>query len=50
MEKEIQINTFEDLEAFMIPQKSTLETERIIKSFVTRNPHKLLKHLESLNC
>ncbi|MGB5667638.1 MAG: exonuclease domain-containing protein, partial [Maribacter sp.] len=45
MEKEIQINTFEDLEAFMIPQKSTLETERIIKSFVTRNPHKLLKHL-----
>jgi len=50
LEKETQINNFEDLEAFIIPQKSTMETERIIQSFVTRNPHKLLKHLEFLNC
>jgi DNA polymerase III subunit epsilon len=40
IEKEIQINKFEDLETFIIPQKNTLETERIIQSFVARNPHK----------
>lgn len=47
MDKETQINTFDDLEAFLIPQKNTLESERIIQSFITRNPHKLQKHIEA---
>jgi len=46
IDKESQINTFEDLETFLIPQKNTLETERIIQSFITRNPHKVQKHFE----
>lgn len=41
IDKEVQINTDEDLEAYLVPQENTLETERIIKSFITRNPHKL---------
>ena len=41
MDKDIQIATTEDLEAFLIPQKSTLESERIVKSYLTRNPQKL---------
>jgi DNA polymerase-3 subunit epsilon len=47
MDKETQINTFDDLEAFLIPQKNTLESERIIQSFITRNPDKLQKHIEA---
>lgn len=43
IEKEIQISKFEELETFIIPQKNTLETERIIQSFVARNPHKALQ-------
>ena len=49
LEKETQINNFEDLEAFIIPQKSTMETERIIQSFVAKNPHKIQKNLEASN-
>ncbi len=49
MDKETQINGFEDLEAFLIPQKNTLEADRIIQSFITRNPHKLQKHIESFS-
>ncbi|MBD1259411.1 GIY-YIG nuclease family protein [Maribacter polysiphoniae] len=41
VDKDIQIATTEDLEAFLIPQKSTLESERIVKSYLTRNPQKL---------
>ncbi|EAR02047.1 exonuclease domain-containing protein [Maribacter sp. HTCC2170] len=48
IDKEVQINTNEDLEAYLIPQKNTLETERIIKSFVTRNPNKLQEGVEEL--
>ena len=40
MDNSIQINSFEDLEAFVIPQKNTLETERIIQSFIVKNPSK----------
>lgn len=41
VDKDTQIATTEDLEAFLIPQKSTLESERIVKSYITRNPQKL---------
>ena len=41
VDKDIQISTVEDLEAYLIPQKNTLETERIIQSYLTRNPHKV---------
>lgn len=40
IEKESKIRSYEDLEAFIIPQKNTLETERILKSYLTKNPNK----------
>ncbi|MCP4977209.1 MAG: GIY-YIG nuclease family protein [Maribacter sp.] len=46
LDKEVQINTNEDLETYLIPQKNTLETERIIQSFMTRNPHKVQNQFE----
>ncbi len=41
VDKDTQISTIDDLEAYLIPQKNTLETERIIQSYLTRNPHKV---------
>ena len=45
--KDIQVNTSEDLEAFLIPQNNTLETERIVQSYLTRNPEKAKQLLPS---
>jgi DNA polymerase-3 subunit epsilon len=47
VDKDIQISTVEDLEAYLIPQKNTLETERIIQSYLTRNPHKVQQFTEA---
>ena len=33
---EIEINSIEDIEAFIIPQKNTPETQRILGSYLTR--------------
>ncbi|MGB7395437.1 MAG: exonuclease domain-containing protein [Pricia sp.] len=38
VEKEMGLGSLADVEAFLIPQKNTLETERIIKSHLNRNP------------
>ena len=43
VDKDAQVNSIEDLEAFLQPQKNTLETERILQSYLTRNPHKVRK-------
>ncbi|MDE3741648.1 exonuclease domain-containing protein [Maribacter polysaccharolyticus] len=40
VDKDIQITTLEDMENHLIPQKNTLESERIITSYITRNPQK----------
>lgn len=36
--KEIAVKKLEDLEVFMLPQKNTLETQRIVENYVRRNP------------
>lgn len=36
IEKNTNLGSFADLEAFVVPQKNTLETERIIKSYLNR--------------
>ncbi len=36
------ISSFEDFMAFLIPQKNTMETERIIKSYLVKHPRNLL--------
>jgi DNA polymerase-3 subunit epsilon len=40
IDKETQINSFEELEPHVLSQKNTLETERIVQSYLTRNPKK----------
>ncbi len=40
IEKEVGLHSYADLEAFVIPQKNTVETESIIKSYLNRNPDK----------
>ncbi|MDT7827802.1 exonuclease domain-containing protein [Pricia sp. S334] len=40
VEKEVELRSYADLEAFIVPQKNTVETESIIKSYLTRNPNK----------
>jgi len=37
VEKEFNMKTSEDFEAFLIPQPNTLETESIIKSYISKN-------------
>lgn len=36
--KEISVQKLEDLEVFILPQKNTLETQRIVESYVRKNP------------
>ncbi len=40
IEKEARLKSFPDLETFLIPQKNTVETESIIKSYLNRNSEK----------
>ncbi len=40
IEKKIQIQSEGDLEAYLMPQKNTLETQRIVKSYLDRNEHR----------
>ena len=37
--KEFSIEHIEDLETFIIPQKNTLETQRIVESYMRKNPN-----------
>ena len=37
--KETPIEHMEDLESFIIPQKNTLETQRIVESYIRKNPN-----------
>ena len=37
--KETPIEHIEDLESFIIPQKNTLETQRIVESYMRKNPN-----------
>jgi DNA polymerase-3 subunit epsilon len=39
--KETPIEHIEDLESFIIPQKNTLETQRIVESYIRKNPNAL---------
>lgn len=41
IEKENPINSFDDLEAFLVRQKNTLETQRIVQSYLLKNPEKV---------
>ena len=41
IERETQIRSYNDLEAFTNPRKNTVETEGIIRSYLTRNPEKM---------
>lgn len=45
VEKEAGLGSYADLEAFIVPQKNTLETESIIKSYLNRNPDKKIMSL-----
>ena len=38
IDKEVSLDSYADLEAFIIPRNNTIETESIIKSYLTRNP------------
>lgn len=40
VEKQVPIKSYADLEAFTILRKNTVETESIIRSYLTRNPEK----------
>ncbi len=40
IEKESTIDSFVDLEAFLVRQKNTLETQRIVQSYLLKNPEK----------
>ncbi|SDM19271.1 exonuclease domain-containing protein [Kriegella aquimaris] len=46
VDKETPINTLTDLEAFVIEQKNTLETQRIVQSYLFKNPQKVWKGQE----
>jgi len=46
IEKEIELNSYADVEAFVIPQKSTVETESIIKSYLNGNSGKKIRVLD----
>ena len=41
IEKEINVASPEDFEAFLIPQPNTLETESIIRSYLNKNRNKI---------
>jgi len=41
VEKKYDIKSTEDLETFLIPQKNTLETERILRSYLNKKERKL---------
>ncbi|HZJ19887.1 MAG TPA: exonuclease domain-containing protein [Pricia sp.] len=45
IEKEAELHSYVDLVAFVIPQKNTVETESIIKSYRNRNPGKKIMKL-----
>jgi len=38
IEQGTDINSLEDLMAFLVPQKNTMETERIVKSYLLKHP------------
>jgi len=42
VKKEFNISSEEDLDAFLIPQPNTLETESILKSYVNKNPRRVI--------
>ena len=46
VDKETPINTLTDLEAFVNKQKNTLETQRIVQSYLFKNPQKIWKGQE----
>ncbi|PWL38099.1 DNA polymerase III subunit epsilon [Flagellimonas aquimarina] len=37
IDQELEISTIEDIEAFIVPQKNTIETERILNSYILKN-------------
>lgn len=39
--KGVEIKSNEDLESFLIPQKNTIETERILRSYLNKNEEKI---------
>ncbi|MFS4448427.1 exonuclease domain-containing protein [Maribacter sp. 2307UL18-2] len=40
IEKEHSVSSFEDFDAFLVRQKNTLETQRIVQSYLIKNPEK----------
>lgn len=40
IEKEHSVSCFEDVEAFLVRQKNTVETQRIVQSYLIKNPEK----------
>ncbi len=46
VEKDFEIKSKSDLEAFLVPQKNTLETARIVRSYLAKNDGKLNVFLE----
>lgn len=47
VEKEFPIRCYADLAAFSIPKRNTIETESIIRSYLTRNPEKKQLSIEA---
>ena len=42
VEKDISIHTLEELNAFLLPQKNTIDAQNIIKSYLDRNSEKIV--------
>lgn len=42
IDKKADIRSYDDLDAYLVPQASTLETESIIKSYVGKNPERII--------
>ncbi|MEK6154523.1 exonuclease domain-containing protein [Flavobacteriaceae bacterium 3-367] len=42
IEKTMEIKTLEDIEAYILPQKDTVDAQRIVQSFIQRNPESIL--------
>ena len=45
IEKDVELHSYADLEAFIVAQKNTVETDSILKSYLARNPDKRGKAL-----
>lgn len=49
IDKEVSINSLNDLEAHIVAQKNTLETQRIVQSYLIKNPKRIWEVPDAIN-